>query len=315
MGPFEMPLLGDNVEFTILRGMLEPTALALDDTGGFIYLVTRHGQLYEIILAPLIELVTANLHEAVFDSAAKYGNMANNVEFDLNVGKLPKWIKYIETGIRSVMRITGISILPTVNSILPSDGSCPPNYEIDPWYRRRIILSNAFRSSIILVSTKGLHPVELYVGGYSGDKQIIWPMSVIARYDVPSLHSYLGIVCNNFKAPFSTFQIKLYIAEFLGKVWEQELNLPVPSPHLNASRKHDIIRDLHENSTLLDISRFTASLNIRSYFDYSRRFDPVSTFVEVELDQPIPISMEGVGTSRGGRMLNRESPIRFEAVG
>ena len=33
------------------------------------------------------------------------------------------------------------------------------------------------------------------------------------------------------------------------------------------------------------------------------------------LSQPIPISMDGVGASKGGRLLNRESPIRFEAVG
>lgn len=311
----EMPLLGDNVEFVVLTGMLEPTALALDDTGGFVYIVTLDGQLYEMKLVSLVGLVTAKLDGVIFDASAKYGTMTSDAEVDVRAEKLPKWIRYVETGILSVKRITGISILPTVNSMIPSDSSCPSDFEIEPWYRRRIVLSNAARSSVILVSMSGLRPVEIYVGGESGDEQIIWPMSVIARYNVPSLHSYLGIVCNNFKAPFSTFQIKLYLAEFLGKIWEQELNLPVPRPHVNSSWSLDLVRDLHENSTLLDLSRFTASLEIRSYFEYSRNFDPVTTFVEVELNEPIPVSMDGVGTSPGGRALNRESPIRFEAVG
>lgn len=312
----EMPLLGDNVEFSVLTGMLEPAALALDDTGGFVYVVTRNGLLYEMKLNSLIDLVSSKVDETIFDGTARYGGgMIGSAGVDVRMGKLPKWIRYIDTGILSVMRITGISILPTVNSMLPSDSSCPSDYEIEPWYRRRIVLSNAARSSVILISTSGLRPVELYVGGNSGDKQIIWPMNVIARYELPSLHSYLGIVCNNFKAPFSTFQVKLYLAEFLGKIWEQELNLPVPRSFVNDTWNLDIVRALRENSTLWDASQFTASLEIRSYFEYSRRFDPVTTFVEVELSQPIPVSMKGVGTSPGGRVLNRESPIRFEAVG
>ena len=305
----DLPLVGDNVELSLLMGLLEPAALALDDTGGFIYLVTRDGTLYRLVLSSILSMVTDSLMNVSEISTSVFGKSLLISQAVINDGSdLPSWIQPISTGISSTSRISSLSILPTFKSIAHDLSLlCGQELEILSWQERRLVLTDVARSSLILLSTSGLSSLELYVGGNDRLPHMIWPISVHASYNQSSLHNYLTTICESSDTTSNlTFAVNLYVSEFLGKIWKQELLLPAQS----TSR---VLKTLHEDSTLLDLSSFTASLNVRSYFEYSRDYDPVTNYRTVDLG--VPLGDPNDFSTSAERILDRQSPIRFEAFG
>lgn len=284
------------------------------------YVVTREGVLYQLGFQPLLALLRSASTDSSLAAASSgmqtavlYGErpLTPLVDVKSEASSLPAWVVRLSSGVSSASRITSISVLPTITSspAFVASVCAEGDLRVQAWRERRIVLTDAARSSLLLLTTNGHRPVELYVGGSSGGPQIIWPMSVQAAYDQTSLLQYLNALCgpsNTRTQTDATFDIRLYVTEFLGKIWEQGVRLPIPTAS-DKTWSFDILKPLSSaaNDTLLDISSFTASINVRSYFEHSRGYT-------VPMDASVSSSSSSAGLEK---ILDTQSPIRFEAFG
>lgn len=295
-GAIDLPMSQENChEIMLLVGLQEPSAITQDVSSGFIYVATLEGT--------LLQLDLAFVQDSLRNGSSVHGNLSESLLsplFTLGVRTpLPHWVRLISVGLPSTSRITGISILPELRTMVPC-----PSFELEPWNERRIFLIDASSNSVHLVSTHGVGTVTLYIGGSSTAPLVVWPMALVATYDRATMQAFLNASCGRESIRKAIFEVRLYIAEFLGKLWQLELTLPTPP---TSERNLNVLRS--DPVPLLDMSSFTASIDIRAFFELSRLGNSNATLQSMMQASLIPSNY----AQGSRRIMDMQSPIRFEA--
>ena len=304
-GAIDLPIPQDQNELTLLAGLQEPSAITKDVSNGFIYVATLEGTLLQLDLAFVQDSIRkeSSVHERLSEPPLSKEPMSSSLfTFGVRMPQ-PHWIRVISVGLPSTSRITGISILPELRTMLAPDAPCP-SFELEPWNERRIFLIDASSNSVHLVSTHGVGTVSLYIGGSSTVPLVVWPMALLATYDRATMQEFLNASCARKSYRNPIFEVRLYIAEFLGKLWQLELTFPTPPI---SERNLNLLRS--DPVPLLDMSSFTASNDIRAFFELSRLGNNNATLQAIMQASLIPDNY-----ARGSRkIMDMQSPIRFEA--
>jgi hypothetical protein len=217
----------------LITGLQTPTDVYVEELSNFLFLSVLDGYLIRIQLdvALTIQPKPTNI------SAILPGNIYTT-DIDLRNGRksLPSWAKITVRG-TSMSRYISSIVLP----------SCQCNFTTCPlsWNEQRIFISDTNQQQMTLSSDYGFPISSLNLfSGFPGGTSIVWPIAFSSKYDLDKPQT-----CDE--------PIVLYVAEYLGKIWE----VTIPRNKLTGIPNLDT---LSNPILLFDRSNYVMSTKIRN---------------------------------------------------